>query len=249
MKTKIRLGNSPLLGFGLCVLMALAACQQEMNPVTEQIMADQLFSDAGRIHNEMIAYYYTNRMGEVATEGGNLDELLELSWKYLDENGYDARYTNETRLLIEEKLSASELKSATGNHFSIDTASFITQLATTGSYSKQFQKEVKKILSLAHRQDVREVVKQYVNSTFSGIKFHKKDDTKGQQLFVSIFNGSYDFWENYEGSDLKSANMRQSSWVIINDGIGGILGSIFGPVGSIVTATAFSVGTNEDIHR
>jgi hypothetical protein len=41
--------------------------------------------------------------------------------------------------------------------------------------------------------------------------------------------------------------MKKSSWVIINDGIGGVLGTIFGPVGTVVVATAFSVGTNEEI--
>ncbi len=50
-------------------------------------------------------------------------------------------------------------------------------------------------------------------------------------------------------SQLRSTNFKESNWVIINDGIGGILGSIFGPIGAIVVGTAFSVGTNEEINN
>lgn len=233
----------------LAISLYLAACQQEVNPVEEQLKLDQLVADAGRIHNEMISYYYDNRLETNANPDGKLDELLNLSWEYLDKNGYDVGHSKETRQLIEEKLNVSGLKSVTENNYSIDTSRFISHLSKSGMYSDHFQKEVKKILSLAHSHDDREVVKQYVNTTFSAMKFQENNDMKGQQLYVNIFNGSFDFWESFEGSNLKSSNLRRSSWVIINDGIGGILGSIFGPIGSIVTATAFSVGTNEEINR
>ena len=68
-------------------------------------------------------------------------------------------------------------------------------------------------------------------------------------LYLNIFNGSYDFWQTMDDTQLKGTSLKRSSWVIINDGIGGILGTVFGPIGAIVTATVFSVGTNEEINR
>jgi len=249
MKTKMIFLSKSLLGTALCSLIFMAACQQEMNPLAEQVEKEDLLANAGKIHNEMISYYYSNRLGGELSPDEKFAELLDLSWEYLDHNGYDSQHIQETRQLIEEKLSASSLKSVTGDGISIDSESLGSQLSETGIYSKHFQKEVKKILSLAHKNDDRQIIKEYVNSTFSGLEFNEDDDIAGQQLFVNIFNGSYDFWEMMNESQLKSTNLKTSSWVIINDGIGGVLGSIFGPIGSIVVATAFSVATNEEINN
>jgi len=41
--------------------------------------------------------------------------------------------------------------------------------------------------------------------------------------------------------------LKDTSKVLINDGIGGLLGLVFGAPGSIITAAVFSVGTNEEI--
>ncbi|MCK5342353.1 MAG: hypothetical protein KAR20_03065 [Candidatus Heimdallarchaeota archaeon] len=245
MKTKMISLSKSLLGTALCSLIFMAACQQEMNPQAEQVEKEDLLSNAGKIHNEMISYYYNNRLGGDLSPDEKYAEILDLSWEYLDHNGYDSHYTLETRLFLEDEINMSSLKSVTGDGISIDSESFISQLSETGIYSKHFQKEVKKILSLAHKNDDRKIIKGYVNSTFSGIEFDEDDDTAWQQLFVNIFNASYDFWESMNSSHLKSTYLKLSSWVIINDGIGGVLGSIFGPVGSIVCATALSVATNE----
>lgn len=249
MKTKMNFLSKSLLGTALCIVIFIAACQQETGPVAEQVERDEILANAGKLHNEMISYYYTNRFeGELSSEE-KFAELLDLSWEYLDDNGYDSKYTKEIRLLLEEKISATTLKSVTGDDYSIDSEKLISQLSETGMYTKQFLKEIKKILNLAHKNDDRQKIKEYVNSTFSRLKFDEENDIAGQQLYVNIFNASYDFWESMDESLLKSTNLKNSSWVIINDGIGGVLGSVFGPIGSIVVATAFSVGTNEEINN
>jgi len=238
-----------LLGMVLCSTILMAACQQETISVPEQMKSDEILSNAGKIHNEMISYYYKNRLGGELSSEEKIAELLDLSWEYLDQNGYESGYTAEDKLILGEKISASNLKSVNTDNYSIDPSTFISQLSGTGMYSKHFQKEIKKILNLARTHDDRQIIKDYVNSTFAGIEFDDDGDITGQQLYINIFNGSYDFWEMMEKSHVKSTNLRLSSWVIINDGIGGILGLAFGPVGSIVAATAFSVGTNEEINR
>lgn len=247
MKTKMIFLSKSLLGISFCTLIFMAACQQEPSLVTEQVVREDILVNAGTMHNEMISYYYNNRLGGELSPEEIFAELLDLSWEYLDLYGYDSKYTREIRLLLEEKISATTLKSVTGEGFSLDSEKLISQLSETGMYSKQFLKEIKKILNLAHKNDERQMIKEYVNSTFSRFGFDEENDIAGQQLYVNIFNASYDFWESMYESQLKSTNLKLSSWVMINDGIGGVLGFVFGPIGSIVVGTAFSVGTNEEI--
>ncbi len=253
MRLKMNVLKKSLWGLALFAMIFIVACQQEMTSVPDQIKSDdfvtndEILSNAGKIHNEMISYYYTHRLEEDGSTEDKISELLDLSWEYLDKNGYASKTTSETRLLIEERIKLSSLKSATVDEYSGDKTSFISQLSETSMYSHHFLEEINKILTLAHNQNDRQIIRDYVNSTFRNIRFMDNDDNVGQQLYLNIFNGSYEFWEFMDESQLKSTHLKRSSWVIINDGIGGIIGFIFGPVGSIVTATAFSVATNEEI--
>jgi hypothetical protein len=230
-------------------MMLFAACQQGLNPLPEEQEQDQILANAGEIHNKMIAYYYEKRTEKTPTMEVMLDEIMGLSFDYLVTLGCDAASTSDVKLQLKERYCSSDLKNTDGRGFSIDPATFIAQISATGLYSEHFQKEIGEILKRASEKDDRKVIRKYVNSDFINIQFERKQDREAQQLFTKIFNGSYEFWESYEESHLKGVELKKSSWVIINDGIGGILGSVFGPIGSIVTATVFSVGTNEEINR
>jgi hypothetical protein len=230
-------------------MLLFTACQQGLNPLPEDPDQDDILANAGEIHNKMIAYYYENRVEKTPTMEAMLDEIMGLSFDYLATLGYDAASTTDVKLQLKERYCNSNLKNTDGQGFSIDPATFIAQISATGLYSEHFHKAIDEILKQASLKDDRKVIRKYVNSDFINIQFKRKQDQEAQQLFAKIFNGSYEFWESYEESDLKGVQLKKSSWVIINDGIGGILGSVFGPIGSIVTATVFSVGTNEEINR
>ncbi len=247
MKLKKNHFISCLLGAGLCSAIFISACQKETGEPAEPMDGDEMMANAGKIHNEMITYFYANR--EVTPSKGSIltAEVLDLSWEYLLHNGYESSFTPGTRNAVEDHLKSPGLKTTGRTGFTLDTASFISQLSETGLYSKHFLKEMKKVMALAHLKDDRSEIREYVNSNFKNSRFRSESDITGQHLYINIFNASYDFWEAWETSSLKGANLKRSSWVIINDGIGGLLGMVFGPVGSIVTATVFSVGTNEEI--
>jgi hypothetical protein len=249
MKRKMNDQAISLVGWIMCIMLLFPACQQEPEPAPEPAPADEILAQAGRIHNELISYYFSNRSGPCTGSREMLEEVVELSWEYLDSNGYLKGDHMETREAILHKFETSYLKSGPEERFSLDTATFILQLSETRRFTPRFLKEIHRILAHAHRDDDREAVREYVNSDFTGVRFGSRRDRAAQQLFTDIFNSSYQFWESYENSDLKSTKLEKSSWVIINDGIGGVLGSIFGPLGSVVVATAFSVGTNEEINR
>jgi len=229
-------------------LTLFSGCQQVTELSGDDSAPDEIMKNAGLIHNEMISYYYMNRKLEDAMPEQLVSELLELSGEYLDKNGYDPAETKERISQVREKLGSSPLKSGSAGCFSINEDSFLTQISETQLYSDHFINELGKILALAEETNDREQVKEYVNSTFYSIQFTTGNDLDGQQLFSSIFNGSYEFWESYEEGNLKAKTIKGSTWVIINDGIGGVLGSIFGPIGSIVTATVFSAATNEEVN-
>jgi hypothetical protein len=249
MYTTMKKETIALTGIVLLGMLLFSGCQQGINDPSDDPGEDRLFANAGEIHNQMIAYYYANRTETLSGGTMPVDELVDLSFDYLATLGYDASATSDIKSQLKRKFSGSSLKFSDHRGFSTDPSTFIPQLESTGLYSEQFLEEIDAILQLAHQHKGKKAIREYVNAEFRGFGFATERDTEAQQLFINIFNGSYQYWEASGDSGLKSTLLKDSSWVIINDGIGGILGSIFGPIGSIVTATVFSVGTNEEIKR
>ena len=125
MRTTMNLQSLKMLGMALLSFL-LFSCQQEMDPVSDQVDHDEILANAGKIHNDLISYYYANRSRENAPSELLLSELLDLSWNYLEKNGYDASEIQETKLLIGEKFNTSNLKSLTVDGFSTNPAGFIS---------------------------------------------------------------------------------------------------------------------------
>jgi hypothetical protein len=236
-----------MTGLFLFLLLLFPACQHGTHSLSEEPDDERILANAGELHNQMILHYYSCRKVMAPDPEAMFSELVALSSDYLISMGYDANSIRETRSCLEQNLGPSFLKSASGGDYNLDPATFMMQLRATGLYSKEFLGQIDAILQLALDQEKSENIRRHVNGSFSGLKFQSKTDRQAQQLFVKIFNGSYEFWEKYYRTNLKGVNLKDSSWVIINDGIGGLIGLIFGPAGSIITATVFSVGTNEEI--
>lgn len=247
MKRKVTMLNYLLQGTAIALLLLLPACQKELDPVTGDQESGNILANAGEVHNQMIAYYYANRIYTSPSAETMFSELMDLSVEYLASQGYREASLSEARMQVEEKYGPSPLKGAGGKGFSTDPDTFEGQLIATGLFSTAFVDEISEILKLAKKNKGRKEIRNYVNEDFAGIGFGHEKDRDAQQLFIDIFNGSFEYWESVSRSSLKGVQLKPSSWVIINDGIGGILGSVFGPIGSIITATAFSVGTNEEI--
>ena len=53
--------SKSLLGIALWSLIFLAACQKETTPVAKLVETEEILANAGKLHNEMITYYYNNR--------------------------------------------------------------------------------------------------------------------------------------------------------------------------------------------
>ncbi len=229
----------------LAITFLVTSCSK-----VEEAGNTDFISDAGMIHNQLLDHYYDSRSNLSPGTEELISEVIELSSDYLLSNGYDRKHVLEAKSMLKDRYRASNLKSVTNTDLSIDVDELSIQLKELDVYSDPFISEVEKIVSMVDEEvDMQEVL-SYVNSDFTSVVYESETDRMGQVLFQNIFNGSYGYWTDEDNSNLKGVTkLDDRSWVIINDGIGGILGLVFGPAGSIITATAFSVGTNEELTR
>jgi hypothetical protein len=75
--------------------------------------------------------------------------------------------------------------------------------------------------------------------------FNSGIDGEVSKIFTQLVLASDNFWHHSYVTN--TARLKPSTWVIIHDGIGGVVGTIFGGIGSVVCATAFSAYTNETL--
>jgi len=75
--------------------------------------------------------------------------------------------------------------------------------------------------------------------------FNSGIDGEVSKIFTQLVLASDNFWHHSYVTN--TARLKPSTWVIIHDGIGGLAGSIFNGIGSVVCATAFSAYTNETL--
>ena len=239
---------------GILVLMFASgtlffiSCKKESNEPVVKKDDNYALTNVGMLHNEALSYYYENRIKLKSTASINeiLSESISLTAEYLINQGFARESVLDVKALVGNSLVETGLKSSPNTMFSIDTTSFIMQLDQQNLYSPEFIEDLNNLFILAHKDDNEEVVRDYVNNIFANVHYTNLNDVAAQKLYINIFNYSFDYWVNtFQNSSLKKSKLKLSSWVIINDGIGGILGSPLGPIGSIALGTAFSVGTNE----
>lgn len=226
----------------LPLLILLSGCSE-----TEDTEKSDFLANAGAIHNQLLDHYYQNRLNTTPGTGELISEVVNLSSEYLLGNGYDQRSVSEATSLLKKEYSSTHLKSVLDHDYSIDAVKLAEQFADMELYSDLFIEDVGKIIAMAAEEaDIRRV-RTYINSSFADVDYESEKDREGQSLFVSIFNSSYIYWTGDDNSNLKYLGLDDNTKVIINDGIGGILGLVFGPAGSIITATVFSAATNEEL--
>lgn len=230
--------------FAFSVMILITSCSK-----ADEAGSTDFIANAGTIHNQLLDNYYQNRLNTSPDTEELISEIITMSSEYLVSFGYDQKSVLQAESLLKENYRFSNLKSVMNDDFSVDIGSLAEHLEEMGLYSSQLIIEVKKILTMVTEGAEIKTIANYVNSVFSLIEFSSQADLEGQSLFVNIFNGSNSYWEDVYTSDLKGRKIKDGTWVIINDGIGGLLGMIFGPPGSIITATVFSAGTYEEINK
>jgi len=250
MKTKNFVFSSILILFFVTGILFFVSCKKENNETL--VVKDDKYAlyNVGKLHNEALEYYYKNRtkFNSISSLNDILSESISLTSEYLVSQGFEKDKVLKAKTMVENSLIYNTLKGSSELKFSMNPTSFIDQLNQQNQNSVEFIENVNQLLILVQKDENEETVKDYVNNVFAKVQYSSQSDIEAQEVFVNIFNNSYNFWvSSPHTSSLKSVKMKGSSWVILNDGIGGILGSAFGPIGSIALATTFSIGTNETL--
>lgn len=238
MKTRIYVFT--VIAFSM--LLLFSSCAKE-----EKAGNTDFIANAGTIHNQLLDHYYENRTNANPDAEEMISEIIGLSSGQMINMGYDEETVLSAEKVLEERYSPKHLKSVMSTDFSIDLEELAQKLDETGLYSSGFVAEVEKVVEMVSDDVKIPAVSDYVNTKFAYLVFENKHDQQGQTLFTNVFNASYEYWTEDSDSNLKRLKLSDRSKVIINDGIGGLLGLVFGPAGSVITATVFSVGTNEEI--
>lgn len=230
-------------------LFVLISCSKEDQNRTEP---DTKFAmeNAGLLHNYALNYYYSQYevLQENSVEKMNLTNVLDICADFLIGYGFESIPVLESKNKIMTNLDESMKKNSESSFFTEIPGNFQEMTESTATFSQDFISQIMIIIEFATKNKEIHQIKEYVNSEFSKLAFDKSEDIVAQKIFTDIFNSSYEYWlENPTSSAKKSTKIKNSSWVIINDGIGGIIGSAFGPLGSIMLGTAFSIGTNEEL--
>ena len=240
MKTKFFL-------LGACFLL-LISCVKESESDVQMKTDDYAFENAGQLHNESLNYYYLTKSNtkSVSRHEDRLEEIINVNADFLIQKGFNKAKVQKIRDNV--IVSTREYKLSKKSETIVPMPDeFINLIENQNNYSPEFISEIHKILDLGFGEEDLSRIINYINNDFQETQFILDSDNFAKEIFVDIFNNSLLYWTgndpNYNPHNKK---LKKSSWVIINDGIGGILGSAFGPMGSIILGTAFSVGTNEE---
>lgn len=243
------------------VIILMNSCSKEIfkdEPSTSKtnesiiniINKDTLLKNVGKYHNNALSYLYSKKKQlRFSNSELKLNEIVDGISEYLNkELGISSDSLKTICNTIKEKQESTHSLKKSDNSIFLDPENFIRYMESEDRYSNEFIWEIYDILYIvAHSSDMMKI-EQKIDS-FKQKQFFLKNDIIAQYAFINTFESSNNFWNNnFEYSEkMHSRRLKGSTWVIINDGIGGIAGSIFGGIGSIVVGTVFSAWTNEQI--
>lgn len=218
--------------------------------------------DISEIHNEFLIWYYTESDKpdlsgtpfNLSPEAGVKANMLNIS-RYCSYFLVEHKNFPENQVLIESRRSLrliGKYKNVVDFSSQFSPSTFekvVTNQKTQGVYSEKFLKVVASIYEMTFN----ELSLEDINEFLEGKRLEFLDnvnDSKALNLLVNQIKASDFLWNDEDSPIVQAAagpgGLKCSTWVVINDGIGGAVGFIFGGIGSIFTATAFSAGTSED---
>jgi len=247
MKRRIRITTSVLSMLAVAGIIVLSACK-ELPEQDEQAMENNVsFEEMGRLHNELLSNYYDHRVQRMSTLDAKISELMDMSWKHLEDAGYSKMQIGNARRVLPEIPGKSSLKGILEDGFSLDTTNLADLFSENDNLSGELIADISDLVLKAYSGEDVDKLTNYVNDEFAMKSYTGVEDEIAQGIFVDIFNSSFTYWEEFYSSKKSNLKLKDSSKVIINDAIGGVIGTIFGPIGSVLTAAVFSVGTNEEL--
>jgi hypothetical protein len=191
--------------------------------------------EIGRMHNELLAYYYSKDMNFITNE-----QVLLLIEDYLiSEKNYDRASVQES---MKKMVSTPEYKFVLDSKSSIDQSNISAYLNAVKKHfnpSDKLMNTIKQAFILGEDSDATDVksfvINNIKNQTWAGI------DRDLAYVFTDVFMYSYDYWTESE------KKLKKATLVILYDAGGALHGLIFGPVGSIIEGALVSAVASEKI--
>ncbi|MBT3692863.1 MAG: hypothetical protein HOG20_06550 [Candidatus Marinimicrobia bacterium] len=242
----------------LCILIAIMSCSDYTNQQSElESITNQDYHVVGVEHNNVLHYYYdsyhsANR--ETDTIDGNIslnfiNGVLGAIKSYSFENGYDTSEVNTAITNINNFFESSGLlieiegKQYLSN-FVQSSDHIINSAIAGGSLNNDAYDEIKHIKRIFDDGEPIDTIKTLVENL--PIDTYNSSEMEPVLYFISTFSNSFDFWRsNYKIIDMNESFMNYSSYVIMWDAYGGLLGGYLGPAGSIFYGALYSIMSNE----
>jgi len=247
MKRKSKLTAGIIVMLGVAGIFIMSACKELSEKDDLGIDNTVSFEEIGILHNELLSNYYGNRVHRNTTLDEKISELMDMSWDHLAESGFSRIQLDEAKRTLPEFPGKSDLKGISEDGFLLDTAQVLGLLSQNANLSAEFIADLSELVLKAYSGEDAYELKVLLNEEFALNSYADEEDEIAKEVFVDLFNSSFTYWEEFYSSKKSALKLKDSSKVIINDAIGGVIGTIFGPIGSVLTAAVFSVGTNEEL--
>ena len=216
------------------------------------------FSDheIGRLHNEALAFIYARGFGDRAgpLTGVDITRALNFLRQFLRGKGLAQKTVQSEVKPIRHLLRDAGI--LRGNRvlvpgFGKDHVkvinSILALLVSRGTVSKGLAGSFSELFNwvIKARPNAVEVVSK-IEEVFVHAR-RRGNDRRVARIFADVCSSSFHFWSPGSGGVEPAKMPEDSTWVIINDGVGGVLGLVFGGFGSVAVGTVLSAWTNENL--
>jgi len=224
----------------ICLIFIFSACTKKEEKNTS-INPNSI--NVGELHNKSLDYLYKEK--RISTFSGTKSLTTKTYCDYIGEylilSGLDEddvnKGVNESKEFFNEIEDTGRGLNLDGFMSDYDNIRWFLKQNCNASY--EFTTELNKVFNMSDSLKADELL-LYVNSNFKN-KNWQAEDKELADVFADVFNNSYNYWS------INNNRLEDDTWVIINDGIGGVLGLAFGGIGSVIVGTTFSAYTNEEL--
>lgn len=201
-------------------------------------------NDVGEYHNQLLDYYYINMNASHNIDDPTSSEMADIYSELYDGlAGIIVMPSNMTKAeLIQSLLTFNNYLP-----FAESQGSNQSQVQICTNYIKSNYPELgDKIQSVIDSELTPSELVISVNSWASSNTFSPME-LEAYEVFSDVINNSFIYWTNSNAGFINSGGLSDTQWIILNDGLGTILGLPFGGIGGTILGAAFSAGTADDL--
>lgn len=222
----------------------------------------QLYTQADSIadlHNQVLAYVY-------GTSGYSGSGIFSLNHKHLSVQSSNLLKNDILNFATYKGWDLSNVDQAFSILDSLHSDNNVVFIENNESYIKDYRLKLKNILNSAVGRGyvdngANQVVLALIDSVDSGVEperlvelvnnidlnNYSGNTAQSLAVFKTVTIGSYNYWNNTSNPGTDNFQLRRDSWVMIGDGAGAIIGTMYGGYWSIVCSAYASVYLNETL--